>query len=174
MEDGTCIILDDWAPRTAVGGRNRRLTADDLKAIFTTHEGLSVSTRYGDTTLACGPRIVTSNEPTLSLWHPSLTDGWKKLTNAQRLGHELTADGLPYISPDGAALFKRIAFAFVDKPLISNEKRNSHLAPRVEEHAKRARVSYDKWLRPSPASSSTAPARRLQAPEGSPSTPPLL
>lgn len=148
MIPGTGIILDDWAPATAKNGRGLKVAADELKALLTVNPGRQIYTRWGDTQLPSGPRLVTSNCGSLSSWCAFLRDDWQELSEAQRRDKSC-------VSADCQAVMKRCMFCFVDDSLISRSTRDSHTAPIRESHAKRAKLSMDKWSRPSGAPGSS-------------------
>ena len=146
LVEGTPVVLDDFCPMTAEGGRASRLSPDQVKTLFTTRcqtGAPCLGTRYQATVLADGPRLCTSNASRLSEWHSSLVDNFASLTAPQRV-----AKNGP-ICPDGQALFKRLLFAFVSQPLLSVERAEEHWAPVAQEHQKRARHSLTTWSRPS-------------------------
>ena len=112
LVEGTAILFDEFVPRTAAGGRNKYLTSEDLKGTCTVFEATTLSTRCGDTNLPAGSRFFSTNQEKLSHWWPSLIDGFQFLSDEERCS----------IDADTKSLYKRMAFAFVNVPLVPPEK----------------------------------------------------
>ena len=150
------MLLDDWSPRTAKGGRGK-LTPDELKTLFAPTQaaaGPVLGTRHHETILADGPRLFTSNCCSLNSWCPLLVDNWLQLTPQERL------NPCGPIDADGAAIYKRLLFAYIARPLFTQHQQKAHRQPVQESDAKRANLALQKWSRgtESTTSGSAGPA----------------
>ena len=134
---GTCLVLDDFTPACARGGRGSKPSCDDLKALFTCGESLPISTRYSDTVLCPGGRIVTTNALQHSDFHPSLSDSWETMSPHARLR----------LSSDGQALMKRLLFVRLSGPCLKRKTAQEHSSSKREDFGKRAKSELVRWSR---------------------------
>ena len=159
------MLLDDWSPRTAKGGRGSKLTPHELKTLFAPTQaaaGPVLGTRHHETILADGPRLFTSNRCSLNSWRPLLVDNWLQLTPQQRL------DPRGPIDADGAAIYKRLLFANIVRPIFTKKQQEAHRQPVQESDAKRAKLALQKWSRGTESTASGS-AGQVAAPPPPPS-----
>ena len=135
MQIGTAILLDEFVPAQAAGGRSSRLPANDLKEVLCTSGGI-VGTRFGDSALPAGPRLVTANSGTLASWAGLASDGYERLDAAKlrelasSKGDELTG-----------AIHKRCLFVFMQDPVLRAATKRQFEEGRRTEQQKRLRAT---------------------------------
>ena len=133
---GTTILLDEWSPSSSHAGRSKRISGDDLKQYLQTIGGC-LPTRYGDTCLPPGGRLVTSNADGLATWAGLGSDGFETMSNAQRLSlARSTTDTVT------GAVHKRAFFARVTTPLVKKHKAEENISQQREGHLKRLRAIF--------------------------------
>ena len=134
LPDGSAIVMDEWTPASAPGGRTKKVTPDELKELTNTTGGV-LPTRYGDTPVPPGPRIITSNASSLKLWANLRSQGWRAMSDQQRIALA-TAEGDTLTGP----VHKRCLFCWIDRPIVSSDTRADFWGPLRERHAKRMRA----------------------------------
>lgn len=134
MWTGCGIVLDEFDPQQAHGGRSRHLAENDLKELLSCCGG-TIGTRYGDTCLPAGPRICTSNSDTLQAWAGIAADGFQSCSIAQRKA--MCRDRNSFTG----AIMKRCIFVFLTRPVVAEAAKRQREEAMVEEQSKRMRAA---------------------------------
>ena len=128
---GSVVILDDFTPTVSAGGRTKHCTPEEVKELTSTVGGV-IPTRFGDTPVPGGGRIITSNATTLRDWGNLRSDGFPAKAPAERVAMA-NGDWLT------GAVHKRCLFAWVTHAMIPEETAERRWDDIRQQHASRMR-----------------------------------
>lgn len=137
MSPGSAVVLDEWEPSQAAGGRSVHLPTNDVKELLSTQGG-TVGTRYGDAALPAGPRLVTANSASLSKWFGLRSDNFQSMSQEERasLGSNKEDDKT-------GPIHKRCLFVWVKDPVVRASTKRTFDDSRRLEQAKRLKQTLD-------------------------------